>query len=414
MVLVDREQASGLLHGPIRELACGLTRGPIAGTNVRERMGEAKRIALGMSGGLDSSVAVAVLQQQGYDVVGVTCVFLADAHAQDGAVEVAVEDARAVCERFGIPHVVRHSEALFEEKVVAPFVNSYACGLTPSPCVGCNAHAKIPELLAVADEIGCDYVATGHYARVIEVGEGDAFTLGGGEGDANETAASAEPTRYAVAVAADPAKDQSYMLASLPQEQLARLVLPLGDMTKQQVREIARELGFVELAEKPESQDICFAPQGYTQLLSDRGVGFEPGPIVLDGAKVGMHEGLAKYTFGQRKGIGVAGPEPYYVVGKDVAANELHIAPAEGALVSSVLVGGLCWQALESFGGSKEAAVKLRYRSHACPCIIERAENARVLVRLGSPQPATAPGQYAVFYDGSTVLGGGVIEEVNR
>lgn len=358
-------------------------------------MGRNKRIALGMSGGLDSSVAVAVLQQQGYDVVGVTCVFLAGTHADDAA-EGAVADARTVCERFGIPHIVRHSEALFEEKVVVPFVNSYANGLTPSPCVGCNAHAKIPELLAVADELGCDYVATGHYARVVEVGEG------------------AAPVRRAIAVAADPAKDQSYMLASLPQEQLARLVLPLGGMTKPQVREVARDLGFVELAEKPESQDICFAPQGYTQLLTERGVGFEPGPIVLDGARVGTHEGLAKYTFGQRKGIGVAGPEPYYVVGKDVAANELRIAPAEGALVSTVLVGGLCWQALESFGGPKEAAVKLRYRSHACPCIIERAENARVLVRLGSPQPATAPGQYAVFYDGSTVLGGGVIEEVNR
>ncbi len=345
-----------------------------------------KRVALGMSGGLDSSIAVSLLQEEGFEVVGVTCVFV-----EDEGTPAMLADARAACDRFDIRHVVRNSVALFEARVVRPFVNSYAAGLTPSPCVGCNASAKIPELLAVADEFACDYVATGHYARIVF---------------------SEEARRCAVAAAADAAKDQSYMLSQLTQEQLARLVLPLGGLTKSQVRDMACQMGLAKLVEKAESQDICFAPCGYRRLLLSYGLKSEPGPIVLEGREVGRHTGLADYTVGQRKGIGVAGPEPYYVLSKNVLNNELVIGVADRSRVSAVLVRDVLWQGLASLATPFEAAVKLRYRSGACPCIIEPTSNGRVLVKLASKQPATAPGQFAVFYEGSTVLGGGVIEEV--
>lgn len=345
-----------------------------------------KRIALGMSGGVDSSVAVAVLQQAGWEVVGVTCVFVAGE-----ASDAAVADARLACERMGIAHVTRDCTAVFSQRVVEPFVAAYAAGLTPSPCVGCNASAKIPELLAAADEWGCSHVATGHYARVVR----------------ND-----ETGRFAIERSLDEAKDQSYMLAMLSQDQLARLVLPLGNLTKGRVREIARELGLKKLADKPESQDICFAPEGYRALLAEHGLRLEPGPIVLDGVEVGRHTGLADYTVGQRKGIGVAGPEPYYVLSKDVQANELHIGTAGQARVSCVWVREVNRQAVSGAAEPLHAEVKLRYRSRPCPCIMVADENARVLVRLLEPQASTAPGQYAVFYQGSTLLGGGEIEEV--
>lgn len=345
-----------------------------------------KRIVLGMSGGLDSSVAVHILQSQGFEVLGVTCVCV-----EDEGTPSLLADAQAVCDRFGVEHIVRWSVDLFERRVIRPFVEAYASGLTPSPCVGCNPDAKLAELLAVADELGCDFVATGHYARVVHNGENG---------------------RFAVAVARDTAKDQSYMLSRLSQEQLSRLVLPLGELTKEQVREMARGLGMAKMAEKAESQDICFAPRGYRELLARYGVVASPGPILLDGAVVGEHTGLVDYTVGQRKGIGVAGPVPYYVTGKNACANELYIGDADAARVSELIVRDVAWQAISGLTDSVEAEVKLRYRSAACPCIIEPASNCRVMVRLASPQSATAPGQFAVFYEGSTVLGGGVIEEV--
>ncbi len=351
-----------------------------------------KRIALGMSGGVDSSAAALVLREDGWEVIGVTCAFLpGDVEGQ------AVSDAREACDRLGIRHVVRDCSLEFERRVIAPFVEAYAAGLTPSPCVGCNAFAKIPFLLEAADALGCTHVATGHYARVVKV-PSDHTRL---------------DERFAIACAEDTAKDQSYMLALLSQEQLARLVLPLGALTKARVRQIAQEAGLSRLACKAESQDICFAPQGYRDLLAARGLSCKPGPIMLGETVVGRHTGLADYTMGQRKGIGVAGPEPYYVTGKDVAENALIIGTAKQARIERVAVGQINWQALADPGDFLEAEVKLRYRSGACPCIIVPGEKSRALVHLAQPQTATAPGQYAVFYQGAIVLGGGVIEEVS-
>lgn len=352
--------------------------------------GACGRVALGMSGGVDSAVSAAVLLRAGYAVVGVTCRFQDDAAARR-----AEDDAAAVCARLGIDHAVVDATGLFECEVVSPFVEAYARGLTPSPCIGCNARCKVPALLAAASDLGCGAVATGHYARIAQMAEGP------GAG------------RFVVKRALDASKDQSYMLALLSQDQLARLVLPLGGMTKTDVRLMAADLG-LPVADKPESQDLCFTDD-YRALLAARGAADEPGPIVDGAGRVlGTHEGLSHYTVGQRKGIGVAGPAPYYVVAKRPEARELVVGFAEDALIGRVTVAAPVWQAFEELDAPLEASVKLRYRSRASACIIEPAENDRVRVLLRTPQPMTAPGQFAVFSLGDTVLGGGMIEEVGK
>ena len=381
-------------------------------------MGKSKRVALGMSGGVDSSVSVEILKRAGYDVVGVTCVF------QEGESSyAAARDAADVCRRMGVFHVVRDCTALFDEQVVRPFVQGYASGLTPSPCVGCNANAKFPSLFAAADDLGCDLVATGHYARIVRLRETEPeqepkSKSVSGSGPAPEQEQEQEqkqepaPERYAVMAALDARKDQSYMLAMLTQEQLSRIVFPLGAMTKAEVRIIATDLG-LEVADKPESQDVCFIDGDYRPFLHARGFTDVPGPIVNGRGKVlGHHEGLSNYTVGQRKGIGVSGPEPYYVVGKRVEDHALVVGCASEAKISAVVVENANWQAVPSLAKPCEAMVKLRYRSAPAACVIEPLGNGHVLVRLRSPQPTTAPGQYAVFYMGATVLGGGMIEEV--
>ncbi|HIS40967.1 MAG TPA: tRNA 2-thiouridine(34) synthase MnmA [Candidatus Aphodovivens avistercoris] len=356
------------------------------------------RVALGMSGGVDSAVAAAVLLRAGYEVVGVTCLF-----CDDEASHAAARDAMAVCEQLGICHVEADCAVLFEQQVMAPFARSYACGLTPSPCVGCNAACKLPALMEVAEQMGCDRVATGHYARIAQL-------------SANG--------RFVVKTGLDARKDQSYMLALLSQEQLARLVLPLGGLTKAEARVMAHELGLA-VADKPESQDICFIDGDYRDFLAARGVADEPGDIVdADGRVLGRHVGLSGFTVGQRKGIGVAGPEPYYVVEKRVGTRELVVGTAAQARIGAVRVAAVNWQAFAQLDGPLEAAVKLRYRSEPVACIITpkrpfspQADGGGaqdVEVALVGVQPATAPGQYAVFYQGATVLGGGMIEEVMR
>ncbi len=344
-----------------------------------------KRIALGMSGGVDSAVSAALLMRAGYEVVGVTCRFHDDAGA-----DAAAADAAAVCELLGIPHYERACEGGFESNVVEPFVRAYEQGFTPSPCVGCNARCKMPALEAAADEFKCAKIATGHYARIAHLEQG----------------------RYAVLTALDARKDQSYMLSMLSQEQLSRMVLPLGGTTKADVRIIAADLG-LPVAEKPESQDVCFFEGDYRSFLHGRGVTDQPGNIVnRAGDVLGRHEGLFRFTIGQRKGIGLAAPEPYYVVEKRSATNELVVGFEADSLIGGVLVAHPNWQAFERLEAACDASVKLRYRSKAVPCIIEPTESGSVQVVLRSSQPTTAPGQYAVFYEGNTVLGGGMIEEV--
>lgn len=361
-------------------------------------MASRERIALGMSGGVDSSVAAVLLQRAGYQVVGVTCVF-----HDDEASRADVERAYEVCQEVGIDHAVAECSEQFERCVVQPFIDAYAAGLTPSPCVGCNAECKLPALLEVAGQLGCKKVATGHYARIAQL-------------SANG--------RYVVKTGLDQHKDQSYMLALLSQEQLSRLVLPLGALTKADARLIARDCG-LPAAEAPESQDVCFISGDYRDFLKSRGFQDVPGNIVsVDGAVLGCHSGLSAFTVGQRKGIGVAGPEPYYVVGKRPETHELVVGTAAQARISKAVVANVNWQAFERLDDECEAMVKLRYRSSGAACIItpRRTHSYRevppgsecVDVSLRTPQPTTAPGQYAVFYEGSTVLGGGMIQEVRQ
>lgn len=345
-----------------------------------------QRIALGMSGGVDSAVSASVLMRAGYEVVGVTCLFTTDekAHA-------AADDAAQVCALLGIEHAVRECAGAFERAVVGPFVSDYACGLTPSPCVSCNARCKIPQLLLAADELGCEKVATGHYARVVQLEESG---------------------RFAVKAALDTAKDQSYMLSQLTQDQLIRLVLPLGAATKADVRVLAADLG-LPVADKPESQDICFIEGDHRAFLEERGVSDASGDIVdAAGEVLGRHNGLFRYTIGQRKGIGIAAPEPYYVIGKRFDRNELVVGFKQETLIDRVRVANPNWQAFETLDAPLECMVKLRYRSVKAACTVRPCEDGSVDVGLVSPQSTTAPGQHAVFYLGETVLGGGMIEEV--
>lgn len=363
-----------------------------------------RRVALGMSGGVDSSVSARMLMDAGFDVVGVTCVFV-----DDEATRHAVADARAVADMLGIAHVVKDCTERFSCTVVDPFVEAYASGETPSPCVACNRSCKIPSLIEAADEQGCPFIATGHYAKVVR-----------------------RDGRFAIARAAYLPKDQSYMLSLLSQDVLARLLLPLGSIAqgKAYIRDLAASWG-LPVASKSDSQDICFIHGSHLDFLSERGLAGRRGAIVtLDGRVVGSHEGLHRYTMGQRKGLDIGGaPEPYYVVGKRFEENELVVAFVSEASIDGVCVKDALWQAVSpdvvaeacKADGSFPCSVKLRYRQNAAPCRIVHCDAAdasagatRVRIELEEPQATTAPGQYAVFYDDDVVLGGGVIESLTR
>ncbi|MCD8315820.1 MAG: tRNA 2-thiouridine(34) synthase MnmA, partial [Eggerthellaceae bacterium] len=324
----------------------------------------------------------------GYEVVGAT-LRMCDSPES----EKSISDAKAVAEKLGIEHLVIDARNDFETNVIEPFIEGYANGLTPSPCPVCNAGTKIPSLIKAADDLGIPYVATGHYARVGHL--------------ANEDG------RYAILSGLDNKKDQSYMLGMLTQDELSRLILPLGAMTKLQTRMISEELG-LHVTEKPESQDLCFAPEGYRKFLIDHSIECASGPIVnREGKVLGQHKGLDHYTEGQRHGIGVPAEEAYYVTGKDVFNNSLVVGTKEEATMTDVIVKDVVWQAIEPPDGQIEAMVKLRYRMRPCACIIDTLNKDCVHVKLLNPQSLSAPGQCAVFYLGSTVLGGGIIKEVS-
>lgn len=340
-------------------------------------------IALGLSGGVDSATSAALLLSEGYRVTGITCVF------QDGPDATAtIEAAGAVCRHLGIDHVVYEVQDIFDQTVIQPFVQDCAAGLTPAPCVTCNRYCKIPVLCLAADELGCEKIATGHYARVVEDLDTGRFTL---------------------KRALDESKDQTYMLSLLSQEQLARLVLPLGGYTKPEVRHYAEEQG-ISVAHRPESQDLCFVESDYRDFLAQHGVEDVPGSIVTpDGVQVGTHTGLHRYTLGQRKGLGVAMGEPYFVVDKDAWANTLTIAPRERTLIDAVEVTSLNWM-LEC--PTQPCTVKIRYRSNPALAHVSPLPDQRVRVEFREPQSLTAPGQCCAFYSGSVLLGGGIIDKV--
>jgi len=348
-------------------------------------------VLVAMSGGVDSSVTALLLQRAGYTCVGATM------RLYDG-IRIAcdqptccslddVQDARRIAESLGMPFYVLDYRDAFEADVIGRFVDEYACGRTPNPCILCNRHLKFGKLFQKAAELGCDYIATGHYARV------------------EQDAAGSFHLRCGI----DPKKDQSYVLYTLEQKQLARLLLPLGSLEKAEVRRIAEENGLVN-ARKNESQDICFIPDGdYAAFLEREGVASEPGPFVDQaGTVVGTHRGVIHYTIGQRKGLGIALGEPAYVTRIDAAANTVEIGPKAALEVAQFWVDDVVWTSGHTPETPFEVEVRTHYHARRIPVRVH-PQGARALAEPLSPLGAVAPGQAAVFYSGDEVVGGGTI-----
>ena len=365
------------------------------------------KIAVAMSGGVDSSAAAAILKEQGHELVGFTmqlwnqrrgisrdengeplpsrCCSLDD-----------VYDARRVAEELGFPFYVLNLEKEFERDVVQPFVNSYLKGETPIPCVACNSRLKFASLDKLAVSLGCEKVATGHYARV----EFDEATR-----------------RHRLLRGRDPRKDQSYFLWELTQDQLSRALFPLGELSKNDARQAARD-NQLAVAEKKESQEICFVPDGDYAGFIDRYLAAEQqtdrvpggGEIVsTSGEVLGTHTGIHRYTIGQRRGIGVAQPRPLYVLSIDTIKDRVIVGYDDELLSNEFTAAGVNWIALDSPAGPVRAEVRVRYRHTAAPATITPLEDNRVRVEFDEPQRAITPGQATVFYRGDEVVGGGWI-----
>jgi tRNA-specific 2-thiouridylase len=357
-----------------------------------------KRVLVGMSGGVDSSVAAALLCEAGYDVIGVTLNVWPERDPMEALVERedaccslgAVEDARRVADQLGIAYYVLNFKEVFQRQVMANFAAEYARGRTPNPCVRCNQFVKFDALLARAVALDADYVATGHYARV------------------DRDAASG---RWRLLRAVDRQKDQSYVLYVMSQERLARTLFPLGGLTKAEVRAHAARLGLAT-AGKAESQEICFVPSGnYRDYLAEVAPETRrPGPIVgLDGRVLGVHAGIAYYTIGQRKGLGLAAEQPQFVLDLLPDQNRVVVGPREALLATGCLVEDVNYVALAALDGPLAAQARIRYKAEAAPVELTPAARGRVAVRFLTPQRAVTPGQTIVFYNGDVVLAGGTI-----
>ena len=352
-----------------------------------------KRVVVAMSGGVDSSVAAAVLLEQGHEVIGVGLRLpegLGSTRARPTCCGIAgMEDARAVAARIDIPFYVLDYREAFAREVITPFCEAYAKGETPNPCSWCNARLKFGLLLDMALGLGADCLATGHYARV-EHESGDA--------------------RPILRKGLDPEHDQSYFLYSLTSQQLAHTLFPLGSLHKGEVREIARRLG-LPVAEKPSSQDICFVGAGgYRELLARRcPEALRPGPITdSTGRVLGRHQGIGAYTVGQRRGLGIAAGEPLYVTRLDAPSNTIVVGTRSETYVRTLVVRRLNWLACDPPTAPVQLSVATRYRgSEAAADLVP--DNGRVSVRFSSPHPIVAPGQTAVFYSGDLLVGGGVV-----
>ncbi|MBD2537710.1 tRNA 2-thiouridine(34) synthase MnmA [Coleofasciculus sp. FACHB-SPT36] len=346
------------------------------------------KVVVGLSGGVDSSVAAATLHHQGYEVVGLT-LWLMKGKGQ--CCSEGMVDAASLCEQLSIPHHIVDSRDVFQENIVDYLVAGYESGITPLPCSQCNKAVKFgPMLRYASEELGIDKIATGHYARI---------------------GYDAETGRYQLRRAVDLSKDQSYFLYDLSQEMLAGSMFPLGELHKTETRRIAAEFG-LKTADKPESMDLCLVEShGSMQTFLDKYISQQTGDIVDQSGKVlGQHTGIHHYTIGQRKGIGVAAAEPLYVVALDAVRNRVIVGDRASTHKPECTAARLNWVSIPEPTSPIRAEVQVRYRSKAVPVSVIPLEDSRIKLVFDEPQFGITPGQAAVLYDGDIVLGGGIID----
>ncbi|MBO7125704.1 MAG: tRNA 2-thiouridine(34) synthase MnmA [Bacteroidales bacterium] len=352
------------------------------------------KVAVAMSGGIDSSVTALLLQEQGYDIVGITLQLWDSGEIESGCCSSkSVDDARAFAEKIGIPHFVVDVRSEFKNCVVKNFVDEYMSARTPNPCVVCNPNVKWKSILQKAEDLGCEKIATGHYAQF-----------------------SCKDGRYFVTRGIDISKDQSYVMWHLSQEQLAKTMFPLGKYKKSEIRDLASKYGFVELVQKSESQEICFIPDDdyrsfLKQYVPDFSEKVKKGTYVsMDGKELGTHEGYPFYTIGQRKGLGIALGVPAYVQHVDKERNKITIGFRDDLLTNDLLVSNLYFSKYESLQDIDNLSVKIRYNTQPAPCTITSMESGLCKVHFENPVWAVTPGQSAVFYEGNDLVAGGIIE----
>lgn len=349
---------------------------------------------IAMSGGVDSSVAAFLMKEKGYDCIGCTMKLY---NNEDAAISSSrtccslddVEDARSVAYKLDMPYYVFNFTEDFREKVIDKFVDSYLSGITPNPCIDCNRYMKFEKLYKRAKLIDCDYVVTGHYARIEREGK-----------------------RYVLKKALDETKDQSYVLYDMTQEQLAHTMFPLGSLRKTQTRQIAEENGFIN-AKKLDSQDICFVPEGNYGEVIEHYVGkkAEPGKFInTEGKVIGEHKGIIYYTIGQRRGLGISSDEPLYVCKISAKDNTVTLGSQEALFSKEVTVRDFHWISGEQPQKAIRCKVKIRYRHAEQPAVVNPVGEGQVHILFREPQKAITPGQSVVLYDGDTVLGGGIIQ----
>ena len=350
---------------------------------------------IAMSGGVDSSVAAYLIKSQGYDCIGCTMKLydnedIGISHNRTCCSLDDVEDARSVAYKIGMPYYVFNFKDGFREKVIEKFVRCYESGDTPNPCIDCNRYMKFDKLYERARLLGCEYIATGHYARIEEYNG-----------------------QYVLRKALDETKDQSYVLYSLTQEQLAHTLFPLGSMRKTEVREIAEKNGFFN-ADKPDSQDICFVPNGkYAEFLEHyTGKAYPEGNFLsVDGAVLGKHKGIVRYTVGQHKGLGIPSEEPLYVKEINTKENTVTLCKEQELYSKEVIVRDVNWIAGEAPKGEIRCKAKVRYRQKEQWATVMLIGETTVKIVFDEPQRAVTPGQAAVLYNGDIVLGGGTISK---
>lgn len=355
------------------------------------------KVLVAMSGGVDSTVAALLLRDQGYDVIGVTMkVWDYESSGcsgkETGCCSVdSIHDARATAVKFGFPHYVLDLRESFEKQVIADFIDEYLAGHTPNPCVKCNKFLKWEDLLQKADQLGCAYIATGHYARVHQ-----------------------KDGRWYLSRGADREKDQTYVLWGLSQESLSRTLFPLGDLTKPEVREIARQYGLPDIASKSESFDICFIPDNdYRSFLKRRVPGLEEKVkggdfVTTDGKILGRHEGYPFYTIGQRKGLVVAVGYPLYVCKLEPDTNRVILGPREALNRDRLVARDLNLMKYPDISGMQDLTVMIRYHDKGAPATVETGDDG-LIVNFQRPVQGVTPGQSVVFYEGDDLLGGGII-----